>query len=398
MHAFVTASPARPPSPAADIAAPPPAAPARSAARSVGLRLRLAGPDEIRAWSHGEVTVPATLDGVTGAPVPGGLNDEAIFGALRAWGCGCPRRRPPAPRERACPGCGQPVGPGPGQRERFGHVELAAPCLHPWFARGVASPVALLLDCSAAQLAAVLAGAAVLVTRVDEGIRRLALDAIAGAGARRDGRPLAAVLARLAPGRVMSRRRARPPGSALAGAADGRPRGERRPERPGRPRPGGGARARGGHPGERAGRPSVAVAATPGPADRADPRRRPAGVAGADRAAGAAAGAASDAAPARRPGRRQRPQRPLRPRHPRQRPAAPPAGAARAPALVVAAAERAPPGGRATTCSPASGRRPGGAATVAPAAGRPGRGAGGQARPLPRGTCSASASTTPAAP
>ena len=103
------------------------------------MRLRLASPEEILAWSSGEVTRPDTLDALTLRPVPGGLCCERIFGPTEG---GVRGAGPAAPRAR---------------RERLGHIALAVPVAHPWFARGAASPLALLLDLPPGAMTRVLA-------------------------------------------------------------------------------------------------------------------------------------------------------------------------------------------------------------------------------------------------
>ena len=167
-----------------------------------GLRLRLASPDQIRAWSSGEVTTPATLDALTSEPVPGGLGDEAIFGPLRVWRCGCPHARPPKPAQRACPRCGQAVAAGQAQRERFGHITLAVPCPHPWFSRGPGAALPLLLGWPARRLTATLRGEAVVVLALDaEGLRQARATARGGHDpeTRRLGRALATLAVGAAP-------------------------------------------------------------------------------------------------------------------------------------------------------------------------------------------------------
>jgi DNA-directed RNA polymerase subunit beta' len=121
------------------------------------VRLRLAGAEEIRLWSKGEVTDPEPIDGRSERPREKGLFSEKIFGKEKdAFG------RPVEVREcmcgtckeggAVCTKCGTPVTYGRVRRKRFGHIELAAPVVHSWFLKSRPSPLALLLDVKAASL------------------------------------------------------------------------------------------------------------------------------------------------------------------------------------------------------------------------------------------------------
>src|SRR5260370_35581208 len=131
------------------------------------LRISLASPEQIRQWSHGEVTKPDTLNYLTNKPEKGGLFCERIFGPLQDWTCACRKYRRKRSPGFVCERCGVEVAPSLVRRERMGHIELVAPVVHSWFAYGVPSILALLLDCSPRQLARVLATTGYLVTRID---------------------------------------------------------------------------------------------------------------------------------------------------------------------------------------------------------------------------------------
>ena len=47
----------------------------------------MASPDQIRAWSHGEVTKPETINYRTLKPERDGLYCERIFGPTKDWEC-----------------------------------------------------------------------------------------------------------------------------------------------------------------------------------------------------------------------------------------------------------------------------------------------------------------------
>lgn len=142
----------------------------------VGLRISLASPEQILGWSAGEVTKPHLINYRTYQPEPGGLFCQRIFGPLKDWTCACGtyrRRRTPG---FVCGHCGVALAPSRVRRERMGHIMLAVPVVHSWFARGTPNILALLLDLSTRQLAAILAYAAYLVTRIDEEKRQAALE------------------------------------------------------------------------------------------------------------------------------------------------------------------------------------------------------------------------------
>jgi DNA-directed RNA polymerase subunit beta' len=112
---------------------------------SVVVRLGLAGPDDIRGWSCGEVTEPATVHTRSGKPVPGGLFCERIFGPVRDWACRCGRYAGATHGGHTCERCGTPVLHRRARRQRMGHVELAAPVVHVWFVKARPSPLSALL-------------------------------------------------------------------------------------------------------------------------------------------------------------------------------------------------------------------------------------------------------------
>jgi DNA-directed RNA polymerase subunit beta' len=130
------------------------------------LRIGLVSPEQIRAWSHGEVTRAETIHYRTHKPVPGGLFCEVIFGPVRDWTCACGRFRHARRPGFVCPSCGVELAPATVRRERLGHIELAVPIVHPWFLRD--RTVSLLLNLSPWQLAALLAEERYLVLQINE--------------------------------------------------------------------------------------------------------------------------------------------------------------------------------------------------------------------------------------
>src|SRR5262245_53218439 len=96
------------------------------------IRIRLAAPDDVRSRSYGEVTSPTAFDERTSRPEPGGLFCERIFGPLRDWECSCGKFRGVRHERMVCDRCGVLVAPSRVRRGRMGHVDLAAPVVHPW--------------------------------------------------------------------------------------------------------------------------------------------------------------------------------------------------------------------------------------------------------------------------
>ena len=132
------------------------------------LKIGLATADQIRAWSHGEVKKPETINYRTLKPEKDGLFDERIFGPSRDWECYCGKYKRVRFRGVICERCGVEVTRSKVRRERMGHIELAAPVTHIWYFKGVPSRLGYLLDMSPKNLEKVIYFAAYLITFVDE--------------------------------------------------------------------------------------------------------------------------------------------------------------------------------------------------------------------------------------
>jgi DNA-directed RNA polymerase subunit beta' len=113
----------------------------------VGIRLRLATPEQIRALSHGEVKKPETINYRTLRPERDGLFCERIFGPTKSYECACGKYKKSGPKFKGvvCDRCGVEVTDNRVRRERMGHIELAAPVVHIWYLRGIPSRLSLLL-------------------------------------------------------------------------------------------------------------------------------------------------------------------------------------------------------------------------------------------------------------
>ncbi len=110
------------------------------------IRVGIASPEDVLAWSHGEVKKPETINYRTFKPERDGLFCERIFGPVKDWECHCGRYKKVKYKGIVCERCGVEVTRSRVRRERMGHIELAAPVCHIWFLKGVPSPVALLLN------------------------------------------------------------------------------------------------------------------------------------------------------------------------------------------------------------------------------------------------------------
>jgi len=132
------------------------------------LKIKLASPDQIRSWSRGEVLKPETINYRTFRTEKDGLFDERIFGPTKDYECYCGKYKRIRYKGVICDKCGVEVTASKVRRERMGHIELASPCAHTWFCRGVPSQMGMLLGISPRGLNSVVYFAALLVTNVDE--------------------------------------------------------------------------------------------------------------------------------------------------------------------------------------------------------------------------------------
>ena len=120
------------------------------------IRIQLASPEKIRSWSHGEVTKPETINYRTFKPERDGLFCARIFGPVTDWECLCGKYKRMKHRGVICDKCGVEVTVSKVRRERLGHIELASPCSHVWFFKGLPSRIGHLLDISLRDLESVL--------------------------------------------------------------------------------------------------------------------------------------------------------------------------------------------------------------------------------------------------
>ncbi len=140
------------------------------------LKISLASPKDILAWSYGEVTKPETINYRTLRPEKDGLFDERIFGPTKDWECYCGKYKRIRYRGIVCDKCGVEVTLSRVRRERMGHIVLATPVAHVWFFKGSSSPLSLLLDMSQKSLESVIYYASYLVINIDEEKKLQAMD------------------------------------------------------------------------------------------------------------------------------------------------------------------------------------------------------------------------------
>jgi len=109
------------------------------------LKIKLASPDEILNWSHGEVTKPETINYRTQRPEKDGLFCEKIFGPTKDYECFCGKYKRIRYKGIICDRCGVEVTKSSVRRERMGHIKLATPVSHIWFLKGMPSRIGTVL-------------------------------------------------------------------------------------------------------------------------------------------------------------------------------------------------------------------------------------------------------------
>lgn len=139
------------------------------------LSVRVASPEEVRAWSRGEVTKPETINYRTLKPEKDGLFDERIFGPTKDWECYCGKYKRIRYKGVVCDKCGVEVTEARVRRERMGHISLAAPVVHVWYFKGAPSKISLVLDLAPRAIEQVVYFAKYLVLSVNEDGRKEAV-------------------------------------------------------------------------------------------------------------------------------------------------------------------------------------------------------------------------------
>lgn len=135
------------------------------------IRIKIASPEDILRWSHGEVTKPETINYRTQRPEKDGLFCERIFGPEKDYECYCGKYKRIRYKGIVCDRCGVEVTKSSVRRERMGHIKLACPVSHIWFLRGIPSRMGIVLDLPMQQLEKVIYFAVYIVTKVNEEIK-----------------------------------------------------------------------------------------------------------------------------------------------------------------------------------------------------------------------------------
>src|SRR2546429_6666782 len=120
------------------------------------IRISIASPEKILSWSYGEIKKPETINYRTFKPERDGLFCARIFGPIADWECLCGKYKRMKHRGVICDKCGVEVTLSRVRRERLGHIELASPCSHVWFFKGLPSRIGHLLDITLREIERVL--------------------------------------------------------------------------------------------------------------------------------------------------------------------------------------------------------------------------------------------------
>src|SRR4029077_19882975 len=140
------------------------------------IRIKLASPEEILSWSHGEVVTPETINYRTQKPEKDGLFDERIFGPDKDYECACGKYKRIRYKGVICDKCGVEVTRSSVRRERMGHIDLAVPVAHIWYVRGVPYTASTVLDVPVGELEKVIYFASFIVLSVNDEIKAQALE------------------------------------------------------------------------------------------------------------------------------------------------------------------------------------------------------------------------------
>lgn len=142
------------------------------------IQIKLASPEEILSWSHGEVTKPETINYRTQRAEKDGLFCERIFGPEKDYECYCGKYKRIRYKGIVCDRCGVEVTKSSVRRERLGHIKLACPISHIWFLKGVPSRMEQVLGLPMQQLEKVIYFVAYIITDVSEAAKKKALEEI----------------------------------------------------------------------------------------------------------------------------------------------------------------------------------------------------------------------------
>ncbi|MEK9183734.1 MAG: DNA-directed RNA polymerase subunit beta' [Patescibacteria group bacterium] len=142
------------------------------------IKLKVASPEDILSWSHGEVTKPETINYRTQRAEKDGLFSEKIFGPSKDWECYCGKYRRIRYKGVVCDKCGVEVTRSIVRRERMGHIKLATPVVHIWFLRSIPSKIGLFLDAPLSKIEKVVYYVNYIITSINEDNRKRVLEEI----------------------------------------------------------------------------------------------------------------------------------------------------------------------------------------------------------------------------
>ncbi|MGI6423298.1 MAG: DNA-directed RNA polymerase subunit beta' [Candidatus Dojkabacteria bacterium] len=139
------------------------------------LKLTLASPEQVLDWSYGEVTKAETINYRTFRAEPDGLFCEKIFGPTKNYECYCGKYKKIRYKGIVCDKCGVEVTTKDVRRERMGHIKLAVPVAHVWFAYGIPNKMSIVLDMSHKKLLSVIYYTRYMVVELENEQRKDAL-------------------------------------------------------------------------------------------------------------------------------------------------------------------------------------------------------------------------------
>jgi len=142
------------------------------------IKIKLASPEDILSWSHGEVVKPETINYRTQKAEKDGLFCEKIFGPSRDYQCYCGKYKGVRFKGIVCDRCGVEVTKAQVRRERMGHIKLAVPCSHIWFLKGVPSRIGQVLDLPMQKLERIIYFSAYIITKISNDAQKMILEEI----------------------------------------------------------------------------------------------------------------------------------------------------------------------------------------------------------------------------
>jgi len=142
------------------------------------IRIKIASPEEILSWSHGEVIKPETINYRTQRAEKDGLFCQKIFGPEKDYQCYCGKYKRIRYKGITCDRCGVEIIKSSVRRERMGHIKLATPVSHIWFLKGIPSRMGMVLGTSMQQLDRVIYFSSYIVTDVNEQAKKTILKKI----------------------------------------------------------------------------------------------------------------------------------------------------------------------------------------------------------------------------